>query len=145
MTPSDVERFWSRVDRAGPCWRWTGAAHGFGYGRFWTKTHGEKGAHRYAFYLAHGRWPAVCRHACDTPACVNPAHLQDGTAADNVHDCVDRGRHVAWNARKTHCPKGHAYDEINTRMYDGRRYCRACMALVNARLGRRRRDLAELK
>ncbi len=32
----------------------------------------------------------------------------------------------AVNARKTHCPQGHEYNVKNTRLYEGRRYCRAC-------------------
>jgi hypothetical protein len=39
--------------------------------------------------------------------------------------------------KKTHCPSGHPYDEQNTRCCRGRRYCRACMALVNAKLRNR--------
>lgn len=29
-------------------------------------------------------------------------------------------------AERTHCPQGHPYDEANTRIYKGRRHCRAC-------------------
>lgn len=35
-----------------------------------------------------------------------------------------KGRHPETN--KTHCPSGHEYDEPNTRLYSGRRYCRTC-------------------
>jgi hypothetical protein len=34
---------------------------------------------------------------------------------------------AATNAKKTHCPQGHAYDESNTEhRANGRRRCRAC-------------------
>lgn len=29
-------------------------------------------------------------------------------------------------AKRTHCPKGHPYDEANTYVHRGHRYCRAC-------------------
>ena len=34
-----------------------------------------------------------------------------------------RGDH---NRQKTHCPQGHPYDEANTLVWKGYRYCRAC-------------------
>lgn len=37
----------------------------------------------------------VIRHSCDNPACINPAHLSSGTAADNMLDRDTRFRHGA--------------------------------------------------
>lgn len=85
--------------------------------RFWSKTDTQD--------------PGRCRHACDTPACCNPDHLADGTQADNMRDAAERGRNAG--QRKTHCPSGHPYDEANTRIYDGRRYCRTCVAECSRR------------
>ena len=66
----------------------------------------------------------VVRHICNNPACTNIEHLTTGTQADNIQDMIDAGRHGMTN--KTHCPKGHEYNETNTRTYKGRRWCRAC-------------------
>lgn len=90
--------FWSRVDRsnADGCWIWTGTLDGnMGYGRFTFGRGGRAPAHRVAFALRHGRIPRllVC-HTCDNPPCVNPAHLWEGTAADNNRDRANKGRTV---------------------------------------------------
>lgn len=53
--------------------------------------------HRIAWAKAHGYCPAqlkglVIRHRCDNPRCINPAHLESGTIADNNLDKVRRSR-----------------------------------------------------
>ncbi len=53
-----------------------------------------------------------------------PGNLAWGTHLENVRDMMRQGRH--WQVVKTHCPSGHPYDEDNTRLYGGHRYCRAC-------------------
>lgn len=37
----------------------------------------------------------VVRHTCDNPRCINPFHLIIGTQYDNVHDAMERGRHIS--------------------------------------------------
>jgi hypothetical protein len=51
-------------------------------------------------------------------------NLAFGTPSQNMLDQVRHGVHA--HARKTHCPRGHAYDHENTHSHGGRRYCRAC-------------------
>jgi hypothetical protein len=75
-----------------PCTDWNGRIDrpgGYGVlhveGKRWY-------AHRWVFYKAHGYLPPVVRHRCDRPPCVNVAHLQPGTQADNNRDTIDRGR-----------------------------------------------------
>jgi hypothetical protein len=90
------ERFWLRVLKSpdpGGCWLWQGGRTPKGYGSFSVRGITMR-AHRYSYELHNGPKPADLhiRHSCDTPACVNPAHLLLGTPLDNVRDRVDRGR-----------------------------------------------------
>lgn len=88
-----AEEFWAKTMPCPPtdCLLWIAGSFSNGYGCAEWDGKAQK-AHRVAFFLTHGYWPHVCRHTCDTPPCVNPAHLLDGTNADNAHDAVARGR-----------------------------------------------------
>jgi hypothetical protein len=97
ITRPAAERFWSKVDKSGACWLWTTGRTGDGYGAFYVRRDGRDylvRAHRFSYELAHGPIPegAVVRHSCDTPLCVNPAHLLIGTVADNNADMHERSR-----------------------------------------------------
>lgn len=101
-TTRDIERFWAKVDILGPdeCWCWLASSASEGYGQIWIgpneATRRRYRAHRLAFYLANGHWPLHhALHTCDNPRCCNPAHLYDGTDADNSHDAWKRNRAVA--------------------------------------------------
>ncbi len=95
LSESDIERFWSKVDKRGDeeCWMWRGAALGLGYGGFAVGGRNLY-AHRVSLMLKTGEWPhnAATLHSCDVPRCVNPSHLRAGTQLENVRDCHERGR-----------------------------------------------------
>ncbi len=84
--------FWARaeIESVDSCWVWKAKIKS----RYpFIAVNGKmKRANRYAFYLAEGYWPEVCRHTCDNTLCINPFHLLDGTQADNVRDMQRRGR-----------------------------------------------------
>jgi hypothetical protein len=76
------------------CWIWLGHLHGSGYPRLYIGTR-PASAHRIAYETYIGEIPAgkvICHH-CDTPSCVNPAHLYAGSRRDNRLDAVKKGRH----------------------------------------------------
>lgn len=140
MSGPEIARFWSKVDQRGPseCWIWTASLQlkRGGYGQFRIGRTIRR-AHIVAYELLVGPVPQglVLDHICRTPACVNPAHLDPVTLAENTR----RGMAPSAIAFRTnHCQRGHAYTAENTiRKRSGKRECREC-----ANDGQRRRRAA---
>lgn len=78
-------------------------------------------------------------HRCKTRSCVNPDHLEAVTQQENIR----RQRHVAHNAAKTNCVKGHPLhgDNLYLRPTGGR----ACLTCRRAASLRHRSSPAELR
>ena len=120
--------FWAKVDRNGPggCWIWTAHLKASGYGG--VKRYGrDHYAHRVAYELLRGQIAAdkVLDHLCRNRACVNPDHLEEVEFKENVLRGVG---YPAQQARKTHCKRGHPFDDDNTYVWGSSRICRACRA-----------------
>lgn len=96
MDAPQVEAFWSKVEitkSSVDCWNWRGAKKQSGYGNC-TINSKSLAAHRIAFWLANGDFPAkfqVC-HVCDNRSCCNPCHLMLGTVASNYIDMLIKNR-----------------------------------------------------
>lgn len=125
------ERFFACVQQVGDCWEWRGAIDIGGYGKFAAGRRFFQ-AHRWAYEFLRAEIPEglPLDHLCSNRPCVNPWHLEPVTQRVNLHRS---NNHVGINARKTHCIRGHAFDEANTYITPkrGRRHCRAC-ALIRA-------------
>lgn len=137
MTIHDDKKFMAKVqvDDNG-CWIWTGCLNNMGYGSVRRVVPSNKLwlSHRYAYTQEVGPIPDGLQidHLCRVTACCNPEHLEAVTPAENVR----RSPMYRFNARKTHCPRGHEYAGDNLYVYDGRRFCKEC----NKMFVRRRED-----
>ena len=110
------------------CWIWMGYVMKNGYGKFGVTRSKSKLAHRVSYELYRNEIPFGLHidHLCRNRCCVNPSHLETVTRQVNTL----RGIGVsAVHARKTSCPKGHAYDAKNTYIDNkGSRHCKTCMS-----------------
>lgn len=111
----------------GACWPWLGHRSPDGYGIMSIGIRGRRAcvrAHRiaYTIYVGPTDPTLVIDHVCRNRLCVNPAHLEQVTASENVH----RGRRS-----RLACGRGHAYTPENTGRlrvgpYTDQRYCKEC-------------------
>lgn len=102
------------------CWEWKGtlSEEGYGFYYFTTKVSGLKRhrilAHRYSYELYKEKIPIglVIDHICRNRSCVNPLHLRCVTR--KVNSTENSISPCAKNKLKTHCKRGHLFDEKNT-------------------------------
>lgn len=87
------EYFWGYVEKSDRCWLWRGPVTEFGYGDLRFPGARER-AHRFSATL-HGVElidGLVLDHLCRERLCVNPAHLEQVTIAENVRRGAPKGQ-----------------------------------------------------
>lgn len=131
MKPA-LERFFSKVVKAGDCWFWLGAKNQGGYGKF-SENYIKYVAHRWLYQFVNGPVDKKLDldHLCRNRNCVNPEHLEPVTRSENSIRGIGPKLAAERQLVKTHCPKGHEYTEINTyfRKNKVNRICRICRKL----------------
>jgi hypothetical protein len=90
-------RFWKHVQKTDSCWLWMGYRNPKGYGQIQVGSLDKPRAmlaHRLSWEMHRGPLDknVPLMHRCDTPACVNPDHLLQGSRAENNADMTQKGR-----------------------------------------------------
>ena len=143
-----VDKLLSKIETVteSGCWIWMGSVNPNGYGSFTdAKLVPERrtfSAHRYIYEAMKGPIPDNCDldHLCRVRCCVNPDHLEPVSRRINL--LRGRGR-TARNAQVTHCPKNHPYDETNTYILRGKRFCRKCRVIACTAIRKRHQVAGE--
>lgn len=129
----NTDFFFSRFEiiQESGCWEWIASINGAGYGQ--VRIRGRTfAAHRVSYSIHKGELDLelVIDHMCRNRKCVNPEHLRQVTPKTNT---LENSEGVsAKNKKKTHCWRGHEFNEKNTWKAKGKyggRHCRVCAAI----------------
>ena len=105
LSPKDIDRFWSKVQKGerNDCWPWKAGTSPEGYGIMRISRRNVY-AHRIAYFLGIGEDPAPFHtlHHCDNTSCCNFAHLFPGTNVENSADKARKGRSLSGDRNPAH-------------------------------------------
>lgn len=127
-----LDKLHRRSSVIGTCWLWNKYLDKDGYGTVTVNKYPYR-VHRLSLCIflkldyKDKSWTA--NHICNNKNCWNPLHVYQGDRASNEVD-----RTIYHNRNKTHCPRGHEYNEKNT-YHNGKgdRICRECNRLRSLR------------
>ena len=127
LTEKQISAFNSKVKVcANGCHEWQGYVRKDGYGSRGVNYKNYL-AHRISYFINYIEIPDNLEidHLCRNRKCVNPIHLE--AVPKQVNQLRGINTYAADAASRTHCHKGHEYNQTNTRIRpDGWRQCRIC-------------------
>ncbi len=121
-----------------PCRIFDGPTDTGGYG-YVTIGHKSIGAHLYVWRRDVGPVPdgKEIDHVCRVRNCINTGHMRTVTHQINTTENVVGSKWML-NKAKTHCDHGHEFTVANTYIRkDGRRTCRECQRVAQAKYRQR--------
>lgn len=130
----DLSYFLSKIiiDKNG-CWIWQGLPNHDGYGVFQKRPFNYL-AHRFFYFYFYNFIDEnlTIDHLCRNRKCVNPIHLEQVTARENI---LRGSCQSTVNQMKMECIRGHPFDFSNTYINpaSGARQCRICKYEDNKR------------
>ncbi len=145
MKPTDITRFWKKVEKTEMCWNWTAGTQK-GYGAFHLNGRMQP-AHRVIYRHIYGaiKDGLEIDHTCFNRQCVNPMHLDPVTPSVNTRRGILNSGQVKLTyqpIRKEYCRNGHLRTTGNTYEYLGGRSCRVCQLAVVHRYNIRKARVA---
>lgn len=110
------------------CWEWIRSLDNKGYGYLEISKHNKTKkifSHRYSYqaFVAIITSDMSIDHKCRNRKCCNPDHLRILSIKDNL---LCGNTIAAKNSTKTHCLRGHEFNEENTYHVRGERVCKKC-------------------
>lgn len=140
------QRFWSRVDKFGECWIWTGPVRSYGAGKVIVRVDGkwrDVSAHRFAWELEHGAVPGGMKvvQMCGNPRCVRHLQLSQSriTKIQSRHlgkPLPDRHPDISdthWSLFVRHVQNSESYDALAVEMQMPLTTVRAIVERVSTR------------
>lgn len=129
MKKTFEERFWAKVNKAGPtpshmpdagpCWEWMGGLSEKGYGYFYLPGDGhtrQVKAHRYAWKVSVDpelRRSTPIDHMCFNRSCVRLSHMREGSHGVNAQNLSGAQSNSATGVRGVSWSKGDRSFRVN--------------------------------